>query len=99
MAKGATVKLLEADYHRNGISGEGFHVYIVREREGGKWRRMLVVHFRELDGQGNVACAAFDIDRLAVNDIALGSNSWRGDYYHDLLKRLDPEGKAWEGGR
>lgn len=80
-----TVKAL--DYHRNGVSGLGFHVGIVQERDGEEVRDMLVIRFpKEADKvTGNVVCAAFDLAKLADKDIRFGHNSWRGDYYHAIM--------------
>lgn len=80
-----TIKAL--DYHRNGVSGLGFHVGIVQERDGDEVRDMLVIRFqKEADKvTGNVVCAAFDLAKLADKDIRFGHNSWRGDYYHSVM--------------
>jgi len=57
-------------------------------RELGK-RKMLVVRF---DGANeDCATAAFDLDKLAQGDIEFGSNSWRGDHYHDVMRAISPE--------
>lgn len=92
-------RVVQLAYHRNGISGLGFHVAIVEEAEdrvdaSGKplkgTRRMLVVRFPgdiADEGTGNVVCAVFDLAQLAAGDIAFGSNSWRGDHYHEVVDR------------
>jgi hypothetical protein len=82
-----TQKLVKIDYHRNGISGLGFHVGIVEEKEEGKTRRMLVVRFPKKadDDTGNVVCAAFDLAQLKKEIIEFGHNSWRGDYYFGVM--------------
>lgn len=76
-------KLKAIDYHRNGVSGMGFHVLIVKN-EG---RDMLVVRFpKESDKDaGGVLCAAFDLAKLDERNIAFFENSWRGDHYADLV--------------
>ena len=80
-----TVKTLA--YHRNGMSGLGFHVGIVKERDGDEMREMLVIRFpKETDlATGQVVCAAFDLAKLADKEIAFGLNSWRGDHYHVVM--------------
>lgn len=81
-------KLLAIDYHRNGITGLPFHVAIIEEREGKEHRKMLVIRF--LDGDkdtGQTVCAAFDIKKLAQEEIRFFFNSWRGDYYHELIDK------------
>jgi hypothetical protein len=89
------MKLLKIAYHRNGVSGLGFDVAILRD---GKNRKMLVVRFsKEADkGAGAVLCAAFDLDLLAKDEIGFGVNSWRGDEYADFL---DPLIAEWEEGK
>jgi hypothetical protein len=83
----------EMAYHRNGVSGMGFYVGIVHEKdEDGEERDMLVVRFpKESDKKaGAVMCAVFDIAKLNNRDIEFGSNSWRGDYYHATMdKEID----------
>lgn len=82
------MKVTRLDYHRNGISGLGFHVGIVEEMgEDGKIREMLVVRFlKEADKEtGNVVCAAFDFAKLDKREIRFFYNSWRGDYYSYVM--------------
>ena len=78
-------KVTDLHYHRNGISGLGFYVAIVKE-DG---RDMLVIRFpKEADRQtGNVVCAAFDLELLEKRDIVFGSNSYRGDHYATLMDK------------
>jgi hypothetical protein len=75
------------DYHRNGISGLGFHVAIVHEVEDGQHREMLVIRFpKEADAQtGNVICAAFDLAKLDQREVRFFYNSFRGDHYHTII--------------
>lgn len=82
-----SMKVRALDYHRNGISGLGFHVGIVEEIEDGKYREMLVVRFdRGADKEtGNIVCAAFDLKQLDKRCIAFGQNSFRGDHYHQVM--------------
>jgi hypothetical protein len=70
-------------YHRNGCTGLGFHVAIVKNGRDD----MLVVRFpAESDNAaGGVLCAAFNINYLANRDIAVGSNSYRGDEFAGLV--------------
>lgn len=74
-------KVKKLEYHRNGISGEGFYVAIVQS-DG---RDMLVVRFPCDKAVGAVTCAAFDIDLLAQRNIQFGSNSFRGDHFHAVV--------------
>jgi len=76
----------EISYHRNGICGLGFYVAVVKEKEGGETRKMLVIRFPNIDQKaGAVVCAAFDLAKLAKHDIKFGSNSYRGDHYSEVM--------------
>jgi len=87
----ALTKIVSQARHRNGIGGRPFEVFIIEEPTEdmtGK-RKMLVVRF---DGANeDCATAAFDLDKLAQGDIEFGSNSWRGDHYHDVMRAISPE--------
>lgn len=81
--------VLQADYHRNGVSGEGFYVGIVADDEGDK----LLIHFPEYDKGGELArfqsrIAVLDLAQAAEGNIYMhpvgdqpGGNAWRGDHY------------------
>jgi hypothetical protein len=66
-------------YHRNGICGAPFHVVVFRDPDEG---RMLGVVF----GQ-EYHVAVFNLDKLALGNVAFGVNSWRGDRYEPSLRR------------
>lgn len=66
-------------YHRNGICGAPFHTILFQDTEAG---RMVGIVF---DNPYHVA--VLDIDKLALGDIAFGSNSWRGDRYEPTLRK------------
>lgn len=59
-------------YHRNGISGEGFHTLRWKMRDG-QTRNMLAVVF-----DGNGQCAVIDMDEP--------EETWRGDYFEAELR-------------
>lgn len=88
-------KLKSIAYHRNGISGLGFHVAIVEEKDEDGTREMLVIRFpKEADKEtGNVVCAAFDFALLDKREIKFFHNSCRGDHYSDFM---DAEIEKWE---
>ena len=65
-------------HHRNGICGAPFHVLLFRDPDEG---RMLGVVF----GQEHHV-AVFNLDKLAIGNIAFGVNSWRGDRYEPSLR-------------
>lgn len=76
------LKLIDMDYHRNGVSGVGFYVAIVKS-EG---EDMLVVRFPDCDkAAGGVVCAAFNIEKLAQRKIRFIENSYRGDCFHVFM--------------
>ena len=76
------VSVKEIEYHRNGISGNGFHVIKFNCKEDGKNLHMVGILFEE---QGS--CAVFDQDLLGQGNIKFGENSWRGDVYEDKLRK------------
>ncbi|EAQ81495.1 hypothetical protein [Blastopirellula marina] len=65
-------------FHRNGICGAPFHVLIFRDPDEG---RMVSIVF---DEEHHVA--VFNLDKLAIGNIAFGVNSWRGDRYEPHLR-------------
>lgn len=64
--------------HRNGISGAPFHALIFRDPDEG---RMLGIVFEQKHH-----VAVFNLDKLALGNIAFGVNSWRGDRYEPHLR-------------
>ena len=72
------LKVINSDYHRNGISGMPFKVAIVEDKEEGD---MLVIMFEK---EGHTA--VLNLNKLAMNDIGFGSNSYRGDQYEYELR-------------
>ena len=44
-------RVTHLEYHRNGVSGAGFHVGIVHEKEDGQVRDMLVIRFPKEDDE------------------------------------------------
>jgi hypothetical protein len=75
--------LEQIEYHRNGICGAPFHVMIFQDSEEG---RMLGIVFDE-----PYHGAVFNLDKLALGNIAFGVNSWRGDRYEPQLRQLIQE--------
>jgi hypothetical protein len=66
------------ELHRNGISGAPFHVMIFRDPDEG---RMVGIVFEQAHH-----VAVFNLDKLAIGNIAFGVNSWRGDRYEWSLR-------------
>lgn len=65
--------------HRNGVVGSPFHVLLFRDPDEG---RMIGIVFHQ---EHHVA--VFNLDKLAVGNIAFGVNSWRGDLYEPHLRK------------
>lgn len=73
------LQIIDADYHRNGVAGIGFHVALVDDPNDGDVK--LVIMF---PGEGNTA--VLSLDKLQSEDIKFGSNSYRGDKYDEALR-------------
>lgn len=80
-----TIEVESIAFHRNGVSGEGFHVVTFFDVD----RPMVGVVF---ESKGSVA--VFERDLLGQGQIAFGINSWRGDLYERELRTVIQE---WEG--
>lgn len=75
--------ILHTDYHRNGISGTPFNVVLFIDAESGEKFVGIIPEGDENKWNAFV----LSVDRMANdNDIAFGSNSWRGDNYAAELK-------------
>ena len=70
------MKILNKEYHRNGISGQSFYS-IVFEDDGDIFHASLF----DFDGY----CAVHRIKDLAQEDV---DQRWRGDYYENKLRNL-----------
>jgi hypothetical protein len=75
------IKVFDVAYHRNGVSGNGFHVVLFADTERATNPTLVGIVFQE---RGN--CAVLDIGKLASGDIAFGSNSYRGHVYEAALR-------------
>ena len=76
------IRVDEVAFHRNGISGEGFHAVLFREREGRHWRKFLATVFKE-PGAVSVIC----VDLLPEHGVSSANNAWCGDHYEPHLRR------------
>jgi hypothetical protein len=78
------LQIIDADFHRNGVAGLPFKVALVDDPSCGDTK--LVIMFKE-----QYATAVLSLDRIINDeDIAFGSNSYRGDQYDDALR-----GELW----
>ena len=78
MGKKAISRVISMDSHRNGISGVPFNIMIFESAEGEK---MLGIVF-DVNNDRMPSCAVVNIDKLNEDDVAFGSNSYRGDYFY-----------------
>ncbi len=65
--------------HRNGVCGAPFYAVVFRDPDQGQ---MLGIVF---DAEHHVA--VFNLELLALGNIAFGVNSWRGDRYEPHLRK------------
>ena len=84
-------------YHRNGVSGEGFHVVCFRWAEDGDESRPMVAVLFGAERE-RPACRVAVLDRemtRAANVAFAAGNSWRGDHFADALwAAVDAHDKA-----
>lgn len=85
-------EVLEADWHRNGVSGVGFSVAVVKDPAEG---RMLVIDFSGEQGSDYGYTAVLNLDMAAEGNIYMfgqgkhaGGNAWRGDVLGDQYRPL-----------
>jgi hypothetical protein len=83
MKKKGALTIKQIEYHRNGISGIGFHAVLfqAKEDETGK-DTMLGIVFPE---EG--AVAVIDLDMIPEHGVTFAENSWRGDWFEDDLRK------------
>lgn len=75
-------KNVTVEYHRNGISGEGFHTgFFDWFDDDNKWRKMFYVLY-----EGTGQCSIFDYELLKKGDVRFMHNSWRGDNFEKNLR-------------
>jgi hypothetical protein len=84
---GMKIKLLSADSHRNGISGEPFITGLFTDEDGST---KMFVDF------GEMRFAVLQVSLLLQGDVEFRSNSWRGGVYAEKIRQLYPEKlKGW----
>jgi hypothetical protein len=79
------IQQVQVAYHRNGISGEGFHVvcFAWHDPTARRVRSMVATVFAEA-GQ----CAVLDIEATTQGNIAFAQgNSWRGDEFEAVVRQ------------
>jgi hypothetical protein len=73
------LQIIDADFHRNGVSGMPFKVALVDDTSTSDVK--LVIMF---EAEGHTA--VLSLDKLMEEDISFGTNSWRGDQYEEVLR-------------
>lgn len=86
------LKIESIEYHRNGVSGEGFYVVLFNDLEA-KRKMIATIFSSTFEKNGECRCAVYDLAMLAEGNIAFGENSWRGDQYFYALRPL--LGEKW----
>lgn len=85
----------EVDYHRNGISGIGFHIVKFHDKANGPMVGILFSspanNWGALKENNTGYCAVFNRDRLKDDDYRFMYNSWRGDVFEPFLRRCIAE--------
>jgi hypothetical protein len=81
MAYDNKIRVLNIDYHRNGVGGAPFHAIVFRDFGEEASVKVGIV----FDAPAHVA--VLDIAKLVDCDVEFGSNSWRGDHYEAALRR------------
>lgn len=75
--------------HRNGVGGEPFYTGFVYDPELDK--TLMFVHFPDYNDEGEVVkgdsirTAVLCQQLAAEGEVSFGTNSWRGDHYHDVI--------------
>lgn len=77
------IKVSAIEYHRNGVSGNGFHVVLFKSKKDGerKESNFIATVFEEV---GTVAVICLD---LLPEISMLGGNAWRGDNFEPELRK------------
>jgi hypothetical protein len=80
----SNLRVTKSDYHRNGVSGEGFHVVLFDwVKEGDEQKGMCAFVFSQL---GRIAVTK--VGELAYGNIEFGNgNSWRGDHFEEDIRK------------
>jgi len=102
-------EVLSIAYHRNGISGDGFYVALVRTPDADQRVLTVIVPGWAVDSEdaakespgGGYPCFAIDPGLASgpwtnPGTVEFGVNSWRGDHYFDLVRDA---AKAYQAAR
>lgn len=75
------LKIIQADYHRNGVGGEPFYAILFEDAE--EPGTMIASLFKEPN-----YCAVYNVEKLSDGTVEFSRNSWRGDRYEYALRPL-----------
>jgi len=75
--KTSDIKIIDCDYHRNGMGGEGFYAVLFKYQK----HNMIGIIFEAL-----THTAILDIDKAHEGNIRFFENSWRGDEFSEPLR-------------
>ena len=74
------IHVVDFDYHRNGICGAPFHVFLFDDIQDENTRKVGILF------QAPDHCAVLDVAKLASGSIGFGVNSYRGDNFEPSLR-------------
>ena len=91
------IKVTQASWHRNGISGVGFYAVLFEAdpNKTGEEQRFFAALFDEPG-----YCAVISLDLIDECGVAFGrGNSWRGDHFESELREAIERGDGADGVR
>ena len=74
------IRITDWAYHRKGISGAPFHVFLFDDIGDENTRKVGILF------EAPHHCAVFDVTKLSEGGIAFGLNSYRGDMFEESLR-------------
>jgi len=84
------LRFTDVQYHRNGISGQGFYCATVKSKSDGN---LIITYFP--NEEDLCYCAVYSLDKLP--DIRFGYNSWRGDDFASYMSlAIKEHGKQFD---
>ncbi len=74
------INIIDWDYHRNGISGAPFHVFLFDDVGDENTRKVGILF------ETQHHCAVLDVAKFSAGSIGFGFNSYRGDNFEAALR-------------
>ena len=75
------IRITQSAYHRNGICGAPFHVFLFDDTSDENTRKVGVLF------EAPYHCAVLDVAKLSQGGIGFGVNSYRGDRFEPALRK------------